>query len=224
MLVGTLALMPADQAIQRNFQRSGLQSSGALRSTATVFGTLGHPGALLIGAGTYAFGRISNHPTATDIGLHTTEAVLLASGVTEVLKGVAGRERPSDDPTEPHEFLPFHGFLSHPHSSFPSGHTTAAFAFATSITEETARYWPHAVRFVAPAGYGAATLVGLSRIYNNEHWASDVMMAAAVGTLSGFATVRFMHARPKNRLNRWLLHAVVVPGARDGTHVGWSLR
>jgi membrane-associated phospholipid phosphatase len=224
MLAGTLALMPADRGIRDDFQRSSVQSNGALRSTATFFRILGHPGALLLGAGTYAVGRITHHPTAADIGLHATESVVLAVGATQVIKGIAGRERPKFDPTEPHEFLPFRGFASHPHSSFPSGHVTAAFAFATSITSETARRWPYAVKFVAPAGYAAATLVGLSRMYNDEHWASDVMMGAAIGTLSGLATVRYMHAHPGNRLDRWLLHTSVAPSARGGVQVGWSLR
>jgi membrane-associated phospholipid phosphatase len=223
MLAGTFALMPADRAIRDGFQRSSVQSSGALRSTATVFRNLGHPGALLIGAGTYAFGRVWHHPTAADIGLHTTEAVLLAAGTTHLLKGIVGRERPYYDPTGPHDFLPFRGFFSHPRSAFPSGHTSAAFAFATSLTEETAHRWPHAVKWVAPTGYAAATLVGLSRIYNDEHWASDVIMGAAVGTLSGFATVRYMHTHPGNRLDRWLLHVSVAPGA-GGAQVVWSLR
>jgi membrane-associated phospholipid phosphatase len=224
MLAGTFALMPADRSIRDGFQGSSVQSSGALRSTATVFRNLGQPGAVLIGAGAYAFGRIWHHPTTAEIGLHATEAVLLASVTTELLKGITGRERPLYEPTEPYEFFPFRGFFSTPRSSLPSGHASVAFAFATSITEETAHHWPHAVKWVAPASYAGATLVALSRVYNDHHWASDVVMGAAVGTLSGFATVRYMHAHPRNRLDRWLLHASFAPGVRGGAQVGWSLR
>jgi membrane-associated phospholipid phosphatase len=52
--------------------------------------------------------------------------------------------------------------------------------------------------------YGGATLVALSRMYHNKHWASDVALGAAVGTFSGLKVLRYNHAHPRNRLNRWL--------------------
>jgi membrane-associated phospholipid phosphatase len=55
--------------------------------------------------------------------------------------------------------------------------------------------------------YGGAALVGLSRMYNNRHWASDVITGAAIGTFAGTKVVRYHHTHPGNRIDRWLLGA-----------------
>jgi membrane-associated phospholipid phosphatase len=55
--------------------------------------------------------------------------------------------------------------------------------------------------------YGAATLTGVSRIYNNQHWASDVLAGAAVGTISGIKLFRYQHSHPDNWLDKKLLRA-----------------
>ena len=68
--------------------------------------------------------------------------------------------------------------------SFISSHTSNAFATATAFaTVYKDSKWVPAV------AYSVASLVGLCRIYNNAHWASDVMAGAAVG----FASVKAMN-------------------------------
>ncbi len=63
--------------------------------------------------------------------------------------------------------------------SFPSGHTSNAFSTATLFsTIYKQKKW------VAPVAFSLASLVGVSRIYNNAHWASDVLAGAAVGVVS----------------------------------------
>ena len=66
------------------------------------------------------------------------------------------------------------------YNSFPSGHTVTAFVGAEMLRREYGREYP----IVAIAGYTVATSVGLLRIYNNRHWASDVLAGAGVGILS----------------------------------------
>jgi membrane-associated phospholipid phosphatase len=53
--------------------------------------------------------------------------------------------------------------------------------------------------------YGGAGLVGLSRIYNNQHWASDVMAGATIGTLVGIKVVKYTHSNPGNNIDRALI-------------------
>jgi membrane-associated phospholipid phosphatase len=99
--------------------------------------------------------------------------------------------------------------------SFPSGHTAGAFAFAAAVSSETQRWWPGSRWIIGPILYGGATLTGVSRIYNNAHWASDVMGGAMIGTFTGVKVVRYQHSHPGNWLDRKLLRAGVsfVPGA-----------
>ena len=80
-----------------------------------------------------------------------------------------------------------------------------------------------ALEFVAPVLYGGATLVGLSRMYHNKHWASDVALGAAVGTFSGLKVVRYSHNHPDNRIDKLLLRTVVMPNGNGGELAGLSI-
>lgn len=65
-------------------------------------------------------------------------------------------------------------------NSFPSGHTCTAFTGAEVLRREYGKEYP----WIAVAGYTVATVVGLMRIYNNRHWAGDVLAGAGLGILS----------------------------------------
>ena len=76
--------------------------------------------------------------------------------------------------------------------SFPSGHTTAAFAAATVYAMEYRK------SVVVPiVAYTAASLVGLSRISENKHWATDVLLGATLGYLCGRVVVNNYHRYAK---------------------------
>ena len=97
-------------------------------------------------------------------------ASLIASGfIAPILKYTVGRERPSDA-TNPYRFHPFTN-----HNSFPSGHTTQAFAVATVIASHYPAWW------VQTLAYGSAGLVGYCRVEQNAHWTSDVVAGALIG-------------------------------------------
>lgn len=182
------------------------------------------PGAIIIGISLYGVGRLAHWRQVADLGLHGTEAVAVSGALTTVLKGVVGRARPyvSAD-TTPSNFQFGRGFGRSAYQSFPSGHTTVAFAAAAVVTSESEHWGHRAVWLVAPAMYGGATLVGLSRMYNNAHWASDVVLGAAIGTFSGIKVVRFNHSHAHDRLDRWLLGAEVAPAPDGRVALGWSL-
>lgn len=86
---------------------------------------------------------------------------IIAQGVTQSLKRVVKYPRPDQSD----------------YYSFPSGHTTTAFANATILHEE---YGQRSVLY-SIGGYGTATAVGGLRILNNKHWLADVLMGAGVG-------------------------------------------
>ncbi len=81
-----------------------------------------------------------------------------------------------------------------------------AFAAAAAVTAETRHWWGDRYTWaVAPLMYGGATMVGISRMHSNKHWASDVIMGAAIGTFAGLKTVRYHHSHPGNRIDDWML-------------------
>jgi len=66
------------------------------------------------------------------------------------------------------------------YNSFPSGHTTQAFAAATFLNEEYKDRYP----WIPYASYTVASSVGLLRVANNRHYISDVLVGAGIGFLS----------------------------------------
>jgi hypothetical protein len=60
-------------------------------------------------------------------------------------------------------------------------------------------------------------------MYHNKHWASDVMLGAAIGTFSGIKVVQYTHSHPRNRLDRLMLGTRISPMSRGGVAISWSL-
>jgi membrane-associated phospholipid phosphatase len=208
--LATIALGSLDRHLTTQLQKPARQSNRMLHTGATVFRLLGDPGSLLTASGIYLLGRFDGQRRTEDLGLHTVEAIVLADVTTGTIKFVAGRARPYASADNADNFQLLRGLKSDDYRSFPSGHTTSAFAFAATVSSETQRWWPNSRWIVGPIMYGGATLTGMSRIYNRQHWASDVMAGAAIGTLVGVKVVRYQHSHPDNWLDRKLLQAGVV--------------
>jgi len=215
----TVSMFPVDRHIASQLQNPNTQANRFFNDAGTGVELITTPGAYIIGGGMYAIGRWGGYPKLQDVGWHGTEAVLLSSLVTGALKATLGRARPYVvNDTNPHDFKFGGGFTSSDRQSFPSGHTTTAFAAASAVTSEMRRLYPGSVWYVAPVLYGGATLVGLSRMYHNKHWASDVVLGAAIGTFSGLKVVRYSHTHPDNKLDRFMLHTsmTVMPNGQLG--------
>ncbi len=65
-------------------------------------------------------------------------------------------------------------------NSFPSGHTTTAFAAAEFLNQE---FKDKSVLY-SIGGYAIATTTGILRMYNNRHYLSDIICGAGLGMLS----------------------------------------
>ena len=215
-----VAAAPLDRKWAAILQDSMVQENRRLRRAAQTVRTIADPGAFVIGGTMYVVGRATKNEKAAQLGLHGTEALLVGHGLGLVLKGVIGRARPYKDITNPHDYQLMRGFKrgKEGYRSMPSGHTIAAFAAAAAVTSETKSWWPNSVWLIAPAMYGGATIAGVSRMYNNKHWASDVITGAAIGTMAGVMVVRYNHTHAGNRLDRWFLGASVSPSV-DGRTV-----
>lgn len=226
-IAGAAAIRPFDRQIANEIREPDAQDNHIAAHAAKVFNFLGSPGTLIGGVALYGVGRIGHFERVADLGLHGTEAIVVSAGITYVIKGLAGRQRPSHaGVNDPDDFSFGGGFASGGASSFPSGHATAAFAVATVVTLETHRWWPRSSWYIAPVMFGGASLVGVARLYTNAHWASDVIMGAGIGTLTGLKVFRYNHVTSRsNRANRWLLTAVptVTPSIDGrGATLGWS--
>ena len=122
------------------------------------------------------YGLIANDPRSRNTAFLAFEAYALTFVYVQGIKRLAGRERPSSSlTTDPHEWKgPGNG------KSFPSGHTASVFAMAAVVAEQYKE-----VKWIPWFSYSFASLVGLSRIYENKHWSSDVFFGACLGTAVG---------------------------------------
>jgi membrane-associated phospholipid phosphatase len=219
--IATAALAPVDVAIANRLRDSTVQENRVIDRLASVVRDLATPWSVYIGVSMYAYGRLANDRKAADLGLHGTEAILIGALSGGVLKGLFGRERPYVK-LNPHSYDLGRGFGKEQFRSMPSGHTISAFAAAAAVTSETRRWWRGSEVYIGPLMYGGAALAGISRIYHNRHWASDIVMGAAIGTLAGNKVVRYHHAYPDNLLDRWLLTGSASRDAAGKVVVRWS--
>jgi membrane-associated phospholipid phosphatase len=216
-------MFPFDERLAKHLTNPGAQANTFFKNAATGVEWIASPGAYLIGGTLYATGRLGHWDRVADLGWHGTEAVFVADVATYAIKGITGRARPylSGD-ANPRDFKFLKGFGNvNGRQSFPSGHTTSAFAAAAAVTAETGTWWPKSTWVVGPLMYGGATMVGLSRMYHNKHWASDVVLGAAIGTFSGWKVVQYSHAHP-TRLDKALLHLSAMPRPNGDWTVAWS--
>lgn len=185
----TSSMFLIDERVQRFALKN--QSTVAGR-VAQVGNDLGNPLYTLPPVGAfYLYGALANDSKARRASLIALESYTVSAAMTSGLKILADRHRPNtgDGPTT------WDGpRLSLRNLSFSSAHTAAAFSIATvfaGVYEDTA--------CVAPLAYGLATLTGLSRIYSNEHWSSDVFFGAAIGYFTSKALLNY-HKEDTNKI------------------------
>ncbi len=127
------------------------------------------------------------------IGTMYLETMLLANGVKEWTKLLVYRARP---------YMYFDGYPQDKledgdwNCSFPSGHTTLAFAGAAFTTMVFCQCFPDSKWNYAVAGlsFGLAAITGGLRMASGNHFLSDVLVGAVIGTACGFA-VPYMHTK-----------------------------
>jgi len=219
-----LAIAPLDVSITRLLRSPDLQRSTAWHNGAVVFDWYGAPGAMYAGPLLALAGSGWRSAAVNDVGIHVTESYAAAAVVTFAVKGLAGRARPyAVNSSSAYDFSLGRGY---PHrekfSSFPSGHATGSFAFAAAITSEVAHHRPAHAKLVGALAFGGAFLDGVSRVYRDTHWPSDVAAGALVGTMSGLLVTRYQHAHPRNRLDALARRLTFAPSADGNLVVGVS--
>ena len=149
-----------------------------------------------------AYGFLFKNEKLMTTTLLATQAYIAAGAMQFAAKFMFGRLRPNYyDSTSIEQEPKFTGPLGNSgydvngtklNSSFPSGHTTAAFAAATVFAKEY-----HDKPLIPVLAYTAATLVGVSRITENKHWATDVIAGGVLGYFSGKLVVNNFHRYAK---------------------------
>ncbi len=210
LLLGGLAGAGVVSLWDENLSRKASNNQAApFEDLASGFNLVGHPVACFGLAGaTWGYGLWTEDPEIVETGRQATAAVVAAELVTLSLKYATGRERP-DDSASSGDFHPFS--LDREADSFPSGHTAGAFSLAAVFAHHArtpAAFWGY---------YSLAGLVGLSRIYAGDHWASDVVAGAVIGELAGRLVMKWQQQPGGSS-------AALYPWAGPGLGAQWVAR
>ncbi len=166
--------------------------------------------------------------------LLATQAMITSGIWVQIIKQLTGRERPKASymfsQIEGGKWHgPFAKFLEKSaddrsgfsYDAFPSGHTATAFSIATVFATQYSD-----TKAVPVIFYSAATLVGISRLTEHEHWASDVFVGAIFGYLSGKQVVRNFkrtHQNSPNLFPSGLKDKREITFVQHGNQVGVSI-
>jgi len=181
-LGGIGILMIFDEDLQESMQNHRSRATDEVSKIAKPFGD--GKVAVPIFLGLSLVGGVLDRSSLKDFGATALDSLAVAGIFTEALKVAFGRARPIKGKGSG-SYDPFSS-----RDSFPSGHTSVAFAMATDFSDQ---YKGH--QAVPILSYSLAGLVGFSRINDNEHFASDVLAGAALG----IATAKLVLRRHQNR-------------------------
>jgi hypothetical protein len=180
---------------QRSYQYLlGVKNRSAfLRGVSPVVTELGSGNVSLAGfGGLLAYGMLETDSRAQEAGLSGLESFALSGGVTQLIKQLAGRQRPSASTHNGGRFSGGFSWFRHRRQSitafdsFPSGHTATAFSAAAVVSDTYDNAW------VTGISYGLASGVAVTRVMEKTHWLSDCLVGAAIGVVSA-KVVRSFH-------------------------------
>jgi membrane-associated phospholipid phosphatase len=193
---GLTALTFADEPIQVFANKLRLRNPGVAH-VSNFISKFGGPyeGYALIGF--EAYGLIFKSQKVKTTVLLATQSYLTAGALESVIKYLSGRTRPSfygeTSEAEPKFLGPFSKTArdvngNRVYSSFPSGHATVSFAVATVFAKEYNK-----AKIVPILAYTTSTLIALSRLTENKHWFTDIVLGSTIGYLAGSNVVNNYH-------------------------------
>jgi membrane-associated phospholipid phosphatase len=134
---------------------------------------------------TYASALLTRHESLANGTLKAAAAYIASDLVESVLKPVVGRERPGVDGNS-HRFHPF--TASGDWHSFPSAHVAHIMSLVQAISMQTRS------RPITIASGSLVALVAWDRVYEDQHWMSDVTATAALSSIVSAATVKWLES------------------------------
>jgi membrane-associated phospholipid phosphatase len=118
--------------------------------------------------------------------LNTAAAYVASDLVESALKPMIGRERPHVEGNS-HRFQPF--TANGDWHSFPSAHVAHITSIAQAISMQTQS------GAVSALCSSLVALVAWDRVYEDQHWTSDVTATIALSSMVSGATVRWLESR-----------------------------
>lgn len=137
---------------------------------------------LLIYIGNLIWSRIIDDNYLENISYYSIQSLLVTQVFTQLLKNIVNRDRPRFSKNDP--------FSNTGGESFVSGHAAGTW----SIMTINAKRYPKS-RYLS---YSFASLVSVSRIYQDAHWFSDVLAGALLGYGVASLTLNLNDALPKD--------------------------
>lgn len=213
-----------DQVVRDGMRAPGAQASGLRDGLAEIGNPWGAPIVLVGSAAMWWGGRFTGHPDVAATGLRAFETIFISGLITKQLKRSFGRARPRVSPTDAWNLEPWQGFGPEDGDleSMPSGHATAAFAFASAVTSEVRHRAPEHARWVGATTYALAATTAFARMHVDAHWLSDVTAGATIGIVTGIAVSRFHRTRPPGALDRLLLGRDAMGRTQVGVQFTWQ--
>lgn len=133
----------------------------------------------------YGVGYLEKDSTTKRKAISIGTTVIVSAVITTILKKTVKRERPFVTYPEIQDISSGGSY------DFPSGHTSDAFALATSVSIAYPKWY-----IIAPA-FAWAAAVGYSRMHLGVHYPSDVIAGALIGSGSAYLACK---------LNKWFFH------------------
>lgn len=143
----------------------------------------------ILGGAMYAAGLFSRETWLRKTGRMLLQSLSYGGTITIGMRYLLGRHRPFSSERNQYEFSWFNKLGDY--QSFPSGHTVVAFSTSTILAEQIDTWWARVVL------YGFAALTGYARMYNDQHWISDVIFGAALGYGSSMFVLKMERDREK---------------------------
>lgn len=173
LTVFTGVLIPMDEVVNIPVSNWTGATGVEIGKTGQFLGNL--PFQLGLSTAAIGLGYVTRNSKWRNFGLDNLQAQIFTGGITYAIKSAFHRARPYTGENNYAFYGPFHGGKN---DSFISGHTSLTFCTATMLFLHSRKKW-----WVGAIGYTVATGVGISRMQQQKHWASDVIGGAIVGTV-----------------------------------------
>lgn len=183
-LAGTASSFLLDDEIRDIAYKNQTSTMNSVTKVGEIYGN-GYF-SLILSAALFSSGLLLNNSDLKNTGRILAEALIISGVSIQIIKIVSGRSRPfTKEGNNSFEFFE----IDSPHNSFPSGHTLAAFTTSSVLAASIKNV------YASIALYSMAGLTAYQRIYSDNHWFSDTVLAALIGTFAGNILARINDER-----------------------------